>query len=152
MRRNDLSSRKGSTTIETIVIVIIVVAFSVLVILIAVFVYHMSLPLSSPVPSLSQSPAKCQITPYNISTSSAPNEFAISAYDGSLGVLYNVYMIYSGVTSKIGNYTVGINTFNKTLTLQSGTTEFLCNTTGISPSSGKYTYGPGGEFIITIKD
>lgn len=154
-----MMNKRGSSSVEEVMILVLLIAFLVVVILILMSVFHFSLfGAGQVVPRLTTQPAPCSISFINFSTSGRSGSnccFEISASSGSPGIIYKIFSNDSDV-GEIGSYAVGIGAYSQNVTINSragaGTQyfKFICNTTGSNSSTNGYYYSAGGAAQILI--
>ncbi|MEM0143073.1 MAG: hypothetical protein QXL94_03865 [Candidatus Parvarchaeum sp.] len=148
MRCNEM---KGASAVEYFIVVILLIAFLVIGVVIASSVFHFAIFPSGVITSGTGSPVICNVNITNISTASKQNTFKITVSEGSPGLVYkvfanNVLQSSPDTISEIGNYTAGINSFSKDLTLidPNINTIIIGNTSGSNVSVDGVKYSAGG--------
>ncbi len=146
----------GTSTIDYIIIMVLLISFVVIGILVASSVFHFSLlAIGQTNPSLTGSPAQCNISAVNVSTPTKTDYFRVTVSEGSPGLNYSVYAEIPPLTGPVfaGAYFVGSSIFSQDFQLQPGNNIFIGNTTGSSVEIGGQTYKSGGfcESIVQIK-
>ncbi len=144
---------RGTSGIEYFIVIILLISFLIIGVVIASSVFHFAILPSGIITSGSGSPVQCNASVVNVSTVNHQNEFKITISDGSPGLVYSVYANNINSASNpsslvlIGNYTSGINTFSKTITIEdpSMNTIIIGNTTGSNVSIDGVIYSAGGE-------
>lgn len=143
---------KGASGIEYFIVIILLISFLIIGVVIASSVFHFAIFPAGRISSSSGSPLPCSINVTNISNANNPNTFKIEVSDGSLGLVYKIYMnnVNSSNPSNIkavGNYTVGINSFSKSFQIKNPgiNTIIIGNTTGSNVSIDGVKYTAGGQ-------
>lgn len=148
MRSNKI---KGASEVEYFIKIILFISFLILGLAIASSVFHFSLLPSGVISSGNGTPSPCIVNVTNISTTANPNTFKVSVYEGTPGLLYKVYMnnvngADPSEVEPVGNYSVGVNSFSKTVKILDTTinTIVLGNTSGSKVSIDGIVYTAGG--------
>ena len=151
MRSRGLN-KKGSTSVEKVVVIIILVAFVVIAFVILSNVFHFSLlSLGKSVPTLTSQPADCGLTIINQFNTSQSCIYTLSVSDGSPGLTYT---LYNNVSGKIQSYVAGASTIEWNATLTKGPTQryylYVCNTSGSNVSIDGSFYSAGGSADVLL--
>ncbi len=147
MRSNKI---KGTSGIEYFIVIVLLISFLIIGVVMASSVFHFAILPAGIISTGSGSPVPCNASIASIN--GKPNEFNVSVSDGSLGLIYKVYMnnvdsSHPNALELVGNYSVGTSDFFRQVTIsdRSINTVVIANTTGSNVSIDGVKYTAGGQ-------